>query len=1202
MKLRLGLLCAILLVLATTAADAQDFRGGVSGTIKDASGAVLPGVTVTATNVETNVAATAITDAKGFYQIRYLNSGTYSVEAKLEGFKPVIRKGVTVRIGDVIPVDFRLELGGMAEVISVTAKTPVLDTTSGVTGQVIDSNQIQRMPLGDGTAYMLTRLAPGLVDSSDLHFSRPMDNGNLAGIVTNGAQGGNEFTLDGAPNRVSPNNTNPGNNFGVVGFSPPSDAIAEYKVQTNAFDAQSGHTAGATVNLALRSGTNSIKGSAAYFNRSDQRSATPLLTKRAGADKPSRKYDRMLGSLSGPILRDRTFFMLAFEHLRDVQPEPASYTVPTDKMRAGDLSEFSTLIYDPTTATGSANTRKPFAGNIILPGRINIVARNFLALYPEPNRPGFSNNYFTNQLRPYDYNGFVTRLDHNLNDSNKLFLSGYWNKRREDRYNWALGASNATGKGTINNFLVTSGFDNRSNTGATLGYTSVLGNSLVLDVRGAWSRFGEWRNAADTFDPTSLGFSPAAAQLMKDYHYLPFITFGGFSTTNANSTIASIGSMRSDWGTGFNRPFTNISFFPTADYLWGEHSLRSGYELRNQRWNITVPAYGAGRYFFNGAYTRLNNSAPLNDPAQEWAQFLLGLPTVQTGTVASAGSNSSQFEISAQGDWRQVSHALFVQDDWHFNQNLTLNLGVRMELMQAMSEARDRALGGFDSTLSSPIEAAALANYAKNPIAEIPVGQFAVKGGLQFAHGGIYNNLSKIMPRAAFSYLIGDKTVIRGGAGLFSYDYYFDAGNQTGFSQPTPIITTDNNGATFLTDMSNPIPNGTLVQPPGSSLGAAAGLGLTLGTIIPSHRETPYYTRWQLGAQRDIGAGWKVEGYYLDSHGQHLPVSRELNTLPMQYLSTSRIRDAANETFLSQNVPNPFQGLLPGTTLNGANITRAQLLRPYPQFLAGANNGAVSNTGTISVGTEEYRGSDHYQAGTILIEKRFTGHSSLVASYTRSHETDRLNFLNPADGILENRISPNDRPNRATLGAIIDLPFGRGQKWGSGWNGLTDALLGGWSVSGAYQYQSGFPLQWNTNIYYDPARDPRDLHSNIGGTCSGGGKAGLDCPAWDTSGFYIAGGTGRTDTRIQLANNVRYFPSTLPHVRTANLNLLDFGLYKTFPIARGTNLQIRIETINALNYTVLWNPDQNPRNSTFGIVNQDRNNPRDIQLGARVTF
>jgi hypothetical protein len=322
----------------------------------------------------------------------------------------------------------------------------------------------------------------------------------------------------------------------------------------------------------------------------------------------------------------------------------------------------------------------------------------------------------------------------------------------------------------------------------------------------------------------------------------------------------------------------------------------------------------------------------------------------------------------------------------------------------------------------------------------------------------------------------------------------------------------------------------------------------------------------------------------------------------MQYLSASRTRDTANDSFLSASVPNPFFGLLPGTTLNGATTTRGQLLRPYPQFLAGANNGAVSNTGTISVGTEEYRGSDHYQAGSIIISKRFKGNNSLIATYTRSHETDRLNYLNPSNGQLESRVSPSDRPNRATLGAVVELPFGHEQRWGSGWNGFTDALLGGWALSASYQYQSGFPLQWNTSLYYDPNRDPRDLRSNIGGKCPGGGKAGLDCPAWDTSGFYIPGGTGRTDPNIVLGNNVRYFPSTLPKVRTANLNLLDVGLAKTFALTRGMSMQVRIETINALNYTVLWNPDQNPRNSTFGVVNQDRNNPRDIQLGARFLF
>jgi outer membrane receptor protein involved in Fe transport len=1183
-----SLLAAVILILASTAV-AQDFRGAITGSVKDSSGGALPGVTLTVTNVETNVASTTVTDAKGIYQVRYLLSGSYAVEARLEGFKPVVQKGITVRVGDAIPVDFTLEIGGMAEVISVVATAPLLETNTASTGQVIDSNQIEQLPLGDGTAYMLTRLAPGVVDSSDLHFSRPMDNGNLAGIVANGAQGGNDFTLDGAPNRVSPNNTTPTNNSGVVGFSPPSDAIAEFKVQTNSFDAQAGHTAGATVNLALKSGTNSFNGAISYFNRSDSRSATPLLTKRAGAEKPTREYDRYTGLLSGPVLRDRTFFMISFERLRDVQPEPSTYTVPTLRMRQGDLSEWTNVqVFDPLTASGSNNARTPFSGNLIPADRIHPIARAYAALYPEPNRPGLEDNYFTNMLRPYDYNAILGRIDHNFNGSNRLFLNGYYNKREEDRYNWAKGASNATGEGEINGFLVTKGFDYRSNKGATLGYTSTLGNSFLVDLIGSWSQFGEWRKPAQEFDPADLGFSSEVVALMNGYKYLPFITFGGFSTTNANSRIATLGSQRSDFGSGFNRPFTNISFVPTASWLWHGHSLKAGYELRKQRWEMDNAEYGAGRYHFSGAYTRANNSAAQNVLAQSWAQFLLGIPTTGTNTVANAGSTSSQFEIAADADYRQDTHSLFLQDDWHFNDRLTLNGGLRFELDRAMTEVDNRALGGFDSTIASPIEAQAVANYASNPIEQIPVGQFQVKGGLRFADGPIYDDLFKVLPRAGFSYLINDKTVLRGGVGLFSYTYYFDAGNQLGFSQPTGIITTENNGRTFLTDLSNPIPSRELIQPPGSSLGAATAMGLNIGTVVPNEREIPYYTRWQIGAQRDLGAGWMVELMYVDSRGSNLPVQREINGVPMEYLSTSRTRDTAHESFLSNSVTNPFAGMLPGTGLNGATISRSQLLRPHPQF--------------ISIITEEYVGSDSYRAGTIRIEKRFARGDSVLATYTRSRLEDKLNYLNDASGVLEERVSPNDRPHRATLGATVALPFGREQRWGREWNALVDALLGGWSVSATYQYQSGFPLTWTNSLYYDPDRDPRDLKSNIGGSCPDGGKAGLDCAAWDTSGFYIPGGTGRTDQRISLGNNVRYFPSTLPNVRTDDLHLMDVGIYKNFGLPAEMRLQLRIEVINALNYTVLWNPNLDPTNANFGRVNQDRNNPRDIQIGGKLTF
>jgi hypothetical protein len=220
--------------------------------------------------------------------------------------------------------------------------------------------------------------------------------------------------------------------------------------------------------------------------------------------------------------------------------------------------------------------------------------------------------------------------------------------------------------------------------------------------------------------------------------------------------------------------------------------------------------------------------------------------------------------------------------------------------------------------------------------------------------------------------------------------------------------------------------------------------------------------------------------------------------------------------------------------------------------------------------------------------------------------------LNPADGSLEDRVSPNDRPNRLSIGSSMLLPFGRSQRWGSSLSRGVDAVLGGWQVSGTYQFQSGFPLTWNSTYYDASCGSPTSLVSNIGKK-ENGKILGLDAPAWDISCFYFhdaavqtAGvddpNKQRADTRIQLNNNVRYFPSTLPDVRSHQLHLLDVGVFKNFSTPGGTTMQLRFEWINALNYTVLWAPDTNPRNSTFGFITTDRNNPRDLQIALRVTF
>jgi len=1200
------IVAACLAVLGVVAAPVagQDFRGSVAGTILDSTGGVLPGVTITVTNVETRVSQQFVTDTRGFYEALYLNPGTYSVTAELTGFKKVVRPANIVRVGDVLRVDMTMQTGAIEETVTVVADVPTLNSTTGVSGTTVSASQIAQLPLGDGTAYMLTRLAPGIMDSSDLHFARPADNANLGGIVANGVQGGNEFSLDGAPN-VS--------NARGVGFSPPSDAIAEFKVQTNAFDAQSGHTAGAVVNVAVKSGTNSLHGAGGYFNRSDSRSATPLLTERAGGTKPTREYNRYTGTVGGPIVKNKTFFLASFEHLRDVQPEPAFYTVPTARMRRGDLGEFTTPIFNPFTATGSAGTRTPFAGNQIPGNLINPVAAAYAAFYPEPNRPGTQSNYFTNQLRPYDYNAFMGRLDHNVTSSNRVFLTGYFNKRREDRYNWAQDAANATDNGVINGFAVTQGFDYRTNLGVTGGYTSSLGGKSLMDTRVSYTRFGEYRATAQSFDPAKLGFSPTALQLMNGFQYLPFMTIGAFSSTNSSSTIASLGAMRSDFGTGFDRPMSTLSIAPTfTRILTAGHTVRAGYDLRFQRWTITNNGFPGGRFAFNGAYTRLNNSAALNDPAQSWAQFLIGLPTVSSGSVATPGTASSQFEIAAPGEFGQWYHSVFAQDDWRVGQRLTVNLGVRFEVNRGMTEAQNRNLAGFDATVASPIQAAAQAAYARSPIPEIPAANFKVPGGLLFENGTTYGALMKALPRGAFEYLLNDKTVVHAGVGLFSYDLFFDNINQTGFSVGTPVLTTNDNGLTFTgANLTNPIPGGVLTQPVGSAPGLSSSLGLSLtgsapagggqlatNNLVQADRKSPFYTRWEIGVQRDFGRGWVFAAGYTGSRGTNLPVFLDVNNVPTAYLSTSRSRDTAQETFLTAQVANPFAGLLPGSTINSATVQRQQLLRPFPEF------------GTF--GIEQSTGSDSYHGVSVQLDRRFRNGNSFSIQYTRSRTRDQLKYLNPSDGILEDRVSPNDRPNRLSLGSSMLLPFGRSQHWGSEWARPVDAILGGWQVSGTYQYQSGFPLTWNSTYYDASCGSPASLVSNIGKTVDGK-ILGLDAPAWDTSCFYFhdaavqTGGVDdpvkqRADQRIQLGNNVRYFPSTLPDVRTHQLHLLDVGLFKNFATPGGTTLQLRFEWINALNYTVLWNPDTNPRNSTFGFINQDRNNPRDLQIALRVTF
>jgi carboxypeptidase family protein len=1174
------LICVLLVSLMSLSAWSQEFRGSISGRVTEASGAAVPGATVTITNLATNTSTTATTNESGGYTAIYLNPGSYTVAVEASGFKKVIRQGIEVRVADRLELDLVLEVGALADTVNITSDPSLLETNTASAGQVIDRRRISELPLSDGNPFVLTRLAAGIAyTSSDLLFSRPFDNGGTSSISANGAKGGNEFTLDGSPNQASGRR---------VAFVPPADAVQEFKVETTSFDAQQSHTAGATVNVILRSGTNEFHGTAYEFVRNDILSANNFFSNSNGKKRDVTRYNRFGGTIGGPVRmpkklfgplgydgRNRSFFFFAYEGLKDAFQEPGFQTVPTLAMRQGNFSALlpSIVIYDPATARMRADgkiERMPFQGNQIPEGRFNQVAKNYLQYYPLPNvqvsDPLGASNYFSTNPRSDNFNSESVRFDQTINDRQKFFVRYTHNFRREARGNWT---------GEINGIRPTGNYLFRINNGINFDHVVNFSPTTILNTRVAYSRFIEKnvRQHQGLFDPASLGFSSQTAAFFGDASYFPRFEIGGLS--NLGDTV------------GDTTTFNIYSVQPTLTKIAGAHSVRLGYDFRAYRENGIPTTQAAGRYTFNNDFTRrLNDSASVTG-GQQFASFLLGLPT--SGVIDRTATRADQ----------TLYHGIFVHDDWKVTRRMTLNLGLRYELEGATTERFNRNLRGFDPLIPSPVEAAAKAAYAANPIPEVPVSSFNVRGSLLFAddqnRGFRGADLNNVQPRAGIAFQLNDKTVLRGGWGIFTVPAIIFGVNQTGFSQSTNILPTTDVGLSFQADLINPFPFG-VASPPGASLGAATFLGRNLDNLVPLKLNNPQSQRWQLSIQRELPGNWLFEASYVGTKGYSLTtdnIDNLFNSTPRQYLSTSLVRDEQTNSYLSQQVKNPFSGLLPGTGLNNATTSRGQLLRPFPEF--------------SEIDSLRNDGDSIYHSGQLRVEKRFAKGYSLLAAYTWSKLIEEVSLLNLTDVDLERRISTDDAPHRIVASGIWEFPFGRNRKWGSGWNKYINGFLGGWQLSGIFQWQSGRPIDLDDrNVVY--FGDPSQLRTSINSE-----NADPSRRVFDTSGFYFHDAAVQTkgiddpvkqraDNRIRLVSNLRYFPSRLPGLRGQDLHLWDLSLMKKLQISEGLNLELRGEFLNAFNHVQFNNPETNPTNANFGRVTTQGNLPRNVQIGLKLVF
>jgi hypothetical protein len=1174
---RAAYLFAAVLVATVTlglpgSSPAQEARGTISGTVRDATQGVVPGASVTITNVAMGTSVSVTTNESGFFEAPYLIPGTYQVSVEISGFKKYVRDGLELQVSDKLELEVPLDIGQSAETITVTAHASQLETTNASMGLVVDARRVAELPTPHGDPYALIGLSNGVSYTGSARLDRPFEPTHIVGYAMDGTRGNrSDLTIDGVPSTATANAGEV-----IASYVPPADTLQEFKVQTATFDASSGNTEGGVTNLSTKSGTNSLRGTVYYNKTPPKLFANDFFANANNIPLSDFTYNRYGGTAGGPVVlpgydgRRRTFFLYGFEGIHEARPRNnGTPTVPTAKMRTGDFSELLAIgpqyqIYNPFTRRaigGGRFQQDPFPGNIIPQELINPVARRVLEYIPMPLTAGTTSgtNNFQNPglLEEIKYASNTIRVDHVLTNRQRLFGRVSWYDRNSN-YNNYFG-NLATGEWFK--------FISRQ---AAVDHVYVLNGSTVLNLRYGYNWFvrGTDSNPANRgFDLTGLGF-PASynAAIPDDIRRFPRFDITGYQGTGVNGEL---------------RPNETHSFMATLNKTSGAHSMKSGVEYRRYRETDRFFANNqTGQFIFDSTWTRgpLDNSpgAP-GSLGQSFASFLLGIPS--SGSVVRAASY----------DEKSTTWGFFVQDDWRVGSRLTVNLGLRYELEEPLTERDNRSVRGFDLNAVQPIEAAVRARYALNPTPEVPVNQFNVRGGLTFPGRdgeprGLYETpKNNFMPRLGVAYKLNDKTALRGGYGMFYGFLGQRRGDviQSGFSQTTSLVPSLDNGLTFIDTLSNPFQGG-VQEAVGASLGAQTFVGQSI-TFFDPDPLSPRMQRWQVGVQRELPSGWIAEVTYVGNRGSQIQTNRNLNATPLQYLSTSPVRDQAAINYLGANVPNPFFSLLPVTAvtaLRGVNITRERLLRPYPQFDA--------------VNTTTNEGKSWYHSLQTSLQRRFSGGYTIGANYTFSRFTEQIDFLNEADPEPTKLVSSQDVPHRLTVNGILELPFGRGRRFGTAANPAVAAIIGGWQVQGIYTYQSGFPLGWGNILFTGNLDD-----------------IALPASERSVSRWFNTAAGFNTVSAQQLASNVRTFPLRLDSVRADTVNNVDLSIIKNTSLGNGRNLQFRFESLNAFNHPLFPRGNgtttgmiTSPTSSAFGsiIASTQDNYARRTQVTIKFIF
>jgi len=1106
MTIRNSWLAAGTLVLAFAAtAVGQSNLATVTGVVTDSADAVIPGAMVTVRNTGTNIEREISTGAEGVYTVTNLNPGDYEVTVQSEGFTTHVEQGLILQTGDNRRIDVSLEIGQVTESVTVDAQLVVLNTENGmIKGDVIVMEEIQELPLNGRDFTDLAFFTPGVVPGGSAQ-------GSFASI--NGARPTNtNFYVDGFDNRNVQG--------GAAQVRPNIDALQEFKIEVSGYSAEYGRMAGGILNMSLRSGTNDVHGNLSYFLRDDVLDARGFFE----AEKTKLRQNQFSGTLTGPIVKNKTFFMMSYELQRRDQEQTRLDRVPTMLERNGDFTETINLlnlnnsldVTDPTVlgglqnnfvirdrlASGGCNIGRVNRGqnnscfpNDMIPGsRLDPIAQRLFQEIPLPNLGARRDllNYRVVDNDNDNFDSFIGKIDHKLGENT---LAGRFQYRANNTENPFAAGSNLPQFGnTID--------DNRYLFGAD--YTHIFSPTFLFEVRGGVSGNGVNQRGAfagqnivddlglpNFISPEDLAEFPA----LDDFPRFRVDNHATFGTATNQPNVSNVTD------TQFSFKFTNIK---------GNHNIKYGFN-----WNYVVyrrPGVNNARgdYRFRGRRT----GSSVADMALGWLN-----------------NNNIRKGINTP-DWRQNAMGAFFNDDWKVTPRLTMNLGMRWEVNRMPYDVNDR-MGSYYPEINKVVISSEknLPSDFDELSREFSLeDQFVTAESLGFPRSVIKTDWHNYTPRLGIAYRVTDKTVIRTGYGLFIAGTILNPfRNNLGNIFPFTIQQNFNgqNNNPNLLSLQTPTPEGRL-----NLAGTTSASGMT------REPKQAYLQSWNFTIERELPGGTSIEVDYRGSKGTYLLRRFDYNQ-PLRN----------QESFLGdQGFARPIDGW------NAINF-----------YNAGSNS--------------------NYNAANVSWRKRSRGGLFWRVNYSFSKSiddasrtngsgaTDFANAIDSRDLRLERGRSTWDRRHVFTLVGSYELPFGKGEKWGSSWGSVPNGILGGWQISGTQTAYSGSPFTVTTaNVDLNLGESPRPNRISNGlqqNDLSLGAKRGVDYPFYNTNAFVEVPACGEDDD-----GNPSCPAGAFAH-GSAGRNILDgpglfstnIALSKNFTVREGVRLQVRVEAFNAFNRT-----------------------------------